>query len=353
MKRGHVYCEQALDFGLCLRLKNGALAIAMLPKVFRVLCALDPKGYQYQKPLLEQMLLLKYHEYQRTPTWKLLTKHFHLFNEEVGEISLSVLSRLQKPVLNKKPDVEHWDKQYRLSKQYQSIDDSVNNVNRDKNHTRSRPIKIKKHAETTAKTQVFLDGLVRSAGDGTFTMLTGPKKEWNSRRYRGDAWRREMAVGRRKAAPMFKRDITEILLKRWKLVEQDTGSRWAATHMAGSWPEFSQGLDVAQEDVEEQSEGGSPNEGDDLGEGDGEGDDNDGAFMLPGVGSESEESEIDAGEMDMQDYDRYMSEFVDVGEENAGRLGGEGSDSDEGAIEEAEEHNSEPSKGRKRQRVLV
>ena len=87
----------------------------MLPKVFRVLCALDPKGHQYQKPLLEQMLLLKFHELQGTPTWSLLRKHFHLFNEEVGEISLSVLSRLQKPVLNKKPDVEHWDKQYKLS----------------------------------------------------------------------------------------------------------------------------------------------------------------------------------------------------------------------------------------------
>ena len=46
----------------------------MLPKVFRVLCALEPKGHQYQKPLLEQMLLLKFHELQGTPTWSLLRK---------------------------------------------------------------------------------------------------------------------------------------------------------------------------------------------------------------------------------------------------------------------------------------
>ena len=336
----------------------------MLPKVFRVLCALDPKGHQYQKPLLEQMLLLKFHELQGTPTWSLLRKHFHLFNEEVGEISLSVLNRLQKPVLNKKPDVEHWDKQYKLSKVYQSIDDSVTKNARDKSGLRSRPIKITKHAETIQKTQVFLDNLIRAAGNGTFTMLSlvsGPTlatKKWDSKRYKANKWKKETPVARTRTSPMFKKDISNILENRWRLVGEDTGSDWAAKQMADSWPEFAVGLDApVGENVEEPAEEPAEEEGDDeVGGGMDNADegDDDGEFVLPGLEDASEASE-ESGEEEglrtIQEHEEYMAEFVNVSDEVAERIGGEGSTSESESSEEVRVPAKNVAKSGKRQRV--
>jgi hypothetical protein len=307
----------------------------MLPKVFRVLSALDPKGYQYQKPLLEQMLILKYHELHRTPTWYLLQNHFHLFNEEVGEISLSVLSRLQKPVLNKKPDVEHWDQQYRLSKVYQSVDDSVNKKSRDRSSIRSKPIKISKHAETIQRTQVFLEKLVRSAGRGTFSMLSGPKKTWDSKRYKGNKWEKERSVGRPNTIPMFQTDISVLLESRWRLVVQDTGSDWAAKYMAASWPEYDQGLDVVQgSDDEQNDEEEEVDASEALMDNANEGDD-DGEFLLPSPADESEASE--AGEVfaAIREHEEYMAEFVDVNQRIVEREGEDPSSPGENSNDEA------------------
>ena len=297
-------------------MKNGELAVAMLPKVWRVLCALDPKGHAYQKPLLEQMLLLKHHQYTDSPTWYLIKNHFHLFNEEVGEVSLSVLSRLHKPVLNKRPDIEHWDKAYKLSKVYQSVDDSVM-TSRDKNNTRSKPIKMKNHEGTMQRTLDFLNDLITAAGEGTFTMITGPKKVWDSKRYRADAWKKEKPVRRTQTIPMFKKDISQNLLKRWKLVAKDTESNWAAQNVGASWPEYGQGLDVAADgsDPDEGDDEGDAMEGDDDDNGD-EGDD-DGVFQLPGDSDDDSESDSEeAGRRQFHEMDAYMSELVDAVDDN-------------------------------------
>ena len=290
----------------------------MLPKVFRVLCALDPKGYQYQKPLLEQMLLLKFHEYTNSPTWYLLKNHFHLFNEEVGEVSLSVLCRLQKPVLSKRPDVEHWDKSYKLSKVFQDVDDSVMSA-RGKNDTRSRPIKMKNHEETIRKTQVFLEGLISTAGRGNFTMLSGPKKEWNSKRFRAGEWQKETSVGRTKTVPMFKKDISNILLNRWRLVQKETGSNWAAKNMGSSWPEYDRGLaGVLEDEEDEEAEG---DEGDEI-EGDEDEGDDEGGFLLQGEDASSAGNiSEDDNERLIREQEEYMAPFVQSVEENAGEEG--------------------------------
>lgn len=288
----------------------------MLPKVWRVLCALDPKGHAYQKPLLEQMLLLKHHQYTDSATWYLIKNHFHLFNEEVGEVSLSVLSRLQKPVLNKRPDIEHWDKAYKLSKVYQSVDDSVM-TSREKNNTRSKPIKMKNHEVTIEKTLEYLNFQITAAGEGTFRMLTGPKKEWDSKRYRGDSWHKEPPVRRMKTIPMFKKDISEILINRWKLVVKDTESNWAAQKMADSWPEYGQGLDFEPEgsDPDEGDEEGDEMEGDEDDHGD-EGDD-ESVFSLPGFANEGSDSDNESvGLIAIREQEEYMSEFVDAVDDN-------------------------------------
>ena len=298
------------------------------------------------------MLLLKYHELTGTPTWSLIRNHFHLFNEEVGEISLSVLSRLQKPVLNKKPDVEHWDKQYKLSKVYQSVDDSVNKKKRDSSGIRGRPIKIKNHAETIQKTQVFLEALFRAAGSGTFTMLTGPNKKWDSTRYKGNKWQKETPVGRTKSRPMFKKDISDIMRSRWRLVEKDTGSHWAATEMAVSWPEFAQGLDAAVVSNAEEPGGEEGDDGseDALIDNAGEGDE-DGEFLLPGLEETSEESEEDVGAIAIQEQELYMSQFVDASDNDADQPGGDRSSSDGGSSGEVEDPEKGAAKKGKRRRV--
>ena len=330
---------------MCLRLKNGELAIRMLPKVFRVLCALDPRGHAYQKPLLEQMLLLKYHEYTDSPTWYLLKNHFHLFNEEVGEVSLSVLSRLQQPILSKRPDVQHWDNAYKLSKVYQSVDDSVM-TSRDKNNTRSKPIKMKNHRVTLRKTHEFLYKLIKSAGRGTFEMLSGTKKVWNSKRYRCDEWQKEESVRRTKTIPLFKRDISALLLQRWRLVRKDTESNWAARNVAGSWPEYGQGLDVEPvvSESEDQEEEGDENQGDE-GEPAGEGDDEN-LFLLPGAGEESEDSDKEEDERRViQDHEDYMAEFVDPENQNVNQLGFDNSSSeDDESLIAADESNGSSKK---------
>ena len=270
----------------------------------------------YQKPLLEQMLLLKHHQYTDSPTWYLIKNHFHLFNEEVGEVSLSVLSRLQKPVLNKRPDIEHWDKAYKLSKIYQSVDDSVM-TSRDKNNTRSKPVKMKNHQGTMQKTLEFLRNRITAAGEGTFRMLTGPKKTWDSKRYSGTLWRKEHPVRRMKTIPMFQRDISEILINRWRLVRKDIESNWAARNMADSWPEYGQGLDFEPEgsDPDEGDEESDAEEGDEDDHGD-EGDD-ESVFSLPGVANGGLDSDKESvGQELIREQEAYMSQFVDDVDDN-------------------------------------
>ena len=93
-------------------------------------------------------------------------------------------------------------------------------------------------------------------------MLSGPKKAWNSKRYRANEWQNERSVGRTKTIPMFKKDISEILLKRWQLVEQDTESNWAAQNMADSLPEYDLGLAGVLDD--ENDDEGAGSEGDEM-----------------------------------------------------------------------------------------
>ena len=141
------------------------------------------------------------------------------------------------------------------------------------------------------RTLDFLNDLITAAGEGTFTMITGPKKVWDSKRYRADAWKKEKPVRRTQTIPMFKKDISNILENRWRLVDEDTGSDWAAKQMADSWPEFAVGLDApVGENEEEQAEEEGDDEAVDGMDNADEGDD-DGEFLIPGLEDASEESE--------------------------------------------------------------
>ena len=116
-------------------------------------------------------------------------------------------------------------------------------------------------------------------------------------------------------SPMFKKDISNILENRWRLVDEDTGSDWAAKQMADSWPEFAVGLDApVGENEEEQAEEEGDDEAVDGIDNADEGDD-DVEFVLPGLEDASEASE-ESGEEEglrtIQEHETYMAEFVNV-----------------------------------------
>ena len=88
-----------------------------------VIC-LDGNIRGYQKSMMMQLLLLMYQKKNESPQWKMLVGSVSVYNEEAGESSFSVLSRV---CLGDtlKSDFKHMDKMYQLTRQYSVLSDSI------------------------------------------------------------------------------------------------------------------------------------------------------------------------------------------------------------------------------------
>ena len=84
---------QVVDYGLALKSDNGNLLFSHLIKLLRLNMVLVQKN-AYSRSIMMQLLNLMHQREHNLPSWQMFSKSTAVFNEEVGEHSFAILSRL-------------------------------------------------------------------------------------------------------------------------------------------------------------------------------------------------------------------------------------------------------------------
>jgi hypothetical protein len=168
---------QVIDYHIALRIDNGVLAVNCLFKLTRMVICLDGNIRGYQKSMMMQLILLMHQEKNKLPQWDMLKKSIAVFNEEAGELSFSVLSRV---VLgdNMKANFQHMDKMYRLTRAYASTSDEIRNGQGRTRRKNGHYLLTDKDTEVLTVAAFMLE-TIRAITNNTFTQYTGKAAKKN------------------------------------------------------------------------------------------------------------------------------------------------------------------------------
>ena len=147
--------------------------------VVRMLLCLSSRRDTYVKSVLAEMLILCHQRDKNLPAWQMFLHSFSLFNEEVGEMSYSCLSRMttMDPM---KGDLDHVSKLYALVHEYAAIDDEVwGDTNRAS--MRSGSVKINPLSETAEAVRLFMRSLVDRLRNRTYMVYPVTKQQKGQR----------------------------------------------------------------------------------------------------------------------------------------------------------------------------
>ena len=133
---------------------------------------LNPTSDAYVKTILCNVLVFNTQLGKMLPPAKLFLEAFSLFNEEVGEMSFSVLSRLTKP--GDLVNMDRINKLYVLVHEYVSVDDDLM-VDNNTKAMRNGFSKFDKDSQTANAVQYFLKGLVRRLKYNRFQIYDGAR----------------------------------------------------------------------------------------------------------------------------------------------------------------------------------
>lgn len=148
-----------MDYGLALRCDDGNLALRCLMPVIRMLLCLNSRRDSYCKSLLVDLMVLCYQRSINSPSWQMFLTNFSLFNEEVGEMSYSCLSRMTMHD-TKRGDIDHISMLYCLIQEYAAVDDAVWS-DHNRASMRNGSVKWKRDAPAGLASRRFMMGLVR------------------------------------------------------------------------------------------------------------------------------------------------------------------------------------------------
>ena len=109
---------KVLDYGIFLKLDTAdgyQLQLGRMLKIFILLgCS------EYAECTAMHMNTLAYMKIHDTPTWRLIVNHFNCHNEELGEMSFSVLSRAMLGD-NHKHKLDHMNEMHKLTALYRNV----------------------------------------------------------------------------------------------------------------------------------------------------------------------------------------------------------------------------------------
>jgi hypothetical protein len=168
---------QVLDYHIALRVDDGLKCFGLLFKLTRVIVCLDGNQRGYQKSMMMQLLLLMYQKSRNLPTWKMFLGSVSVYNEEAGETSFSILSRV---VLGDclKSDFEHMDKQYKLTRQYALVTEEIKTEQSRTNRKHGFVTLTAKGVEIVTVAAFMLEK-IRAITLNSFTCYTGAPKAKN------------------------------------------------------------------------------------------------------------------------------------------------------------------------------
>jgi len=216
----------------------------------------------YCRSIMMQLLNMLYQKHHNLPPWQMLMRSTAVFNEEVGEHSFSILSRL---VLGDtiKCSFEHMNLMYALVNTYRSnIEDMTNDQYR-----KLRPNKgydLRKKIALKNATEAFAHHMIRNVRANTYTVYTGAKKKDNPA-YVGAAQALLHRVPSTVTTSMWERGNQKTLKEQISTMKAQAiatyfGS-WGQVNCSKSWPEMlDYGPPVAAEPVEVDDDSDVPEE---------------------------------------------------------------------------------------------
>ena len=161
---------QVIDYGLCLKLEDGWLAVQKLMKLVQMLMMLSRgKSSRYVQSMLAQILIVLDQRERNTPAWQMLRTNLSVFNEEAGEITFSILARC---VLGdtSKNQVEQLSKVYSLLHAYTETERQLGEMVSPGKLRKAGRKRLKEDNEVLAASKVFMKQWVRKLGAGTLRM---------------------------------------------------------------------------------------------------------------------------------------------------------------------------------------
>jgi hypothetical protein len=163
-----------LNYGIVLRLNDGKLGVKHLLRMLDLLLMVSGgRGGSYCHSVIMQLLVVQHQSLHNLPQWQMLKNSMSTFNEEAGEISFSLLSRI---VLGdtQQRKFEHMDKCYKLVHMYGAVDrdlthDRTSKFRKDNNWRRV----VAPDSEPVQATVAFVRGQLRAMSQGTFKVYDG------------------------------------------------------------------------------------------------------------------------------------------------------------------------------------
>jgi hypothetical protein len=228
---------QVLNYGIVLRLNDGKLGIKHLMRMLDLLLMISGgRGGSYCHSVIMQLLVVQHQYFYNLPQWQMLKNSMSTYNEEAGEISFSLLSRI---VLGdtQQRKFEHMDKCYKLVHMYGAVDrdlehDRTSKFRKDNNWRRV----VGRDSEPVQATVAFVRAKLRAMSQGTFKVYDGAINS-----FKNGAHAQTHMVHCGKEKPVWVEDTTDLLEfhinKCRKFVVQFAGP------FADVWPEMKPQLD--------------------------------------------------------------------------------------------------------------
>ena len=218
-----------------------ALVEVLLAKMYKVMIIL--RCNDYAKAIYVQMQIMAYHRMQDSFFWKMMQQNICAFNEEGGEVTFSVLSRLV--VGDSTRDYfEHIDKHYYLLHLYRQTNEDVFNDIGDPlikhNH-----YKIPQDGEEVQAVAAYFLDKIRELRSNWFLVYTGTKKSYA---------RKNQEMVRVQAADKVKKlwidDISPVVDQHSAACDNKLNGFWL-TQFTAIWPEAIQVVSPIRSDDEE------------------------------------------------------------------------------------------------------
>jgi hypothetical protein len=231
-----------VDYGLAMKSDNGLLVTKHFALILRLNLMFHQKN-AYQGAMVMHLLILLYQRKHNLPTWQMYTMSASVFNEEVGEISLSVLGRVTLGD-TLKSDFEYMSKMYSLQHQYRAVADDVRKDEGRKRRNPHNDYKLDKRVLAQTKVTAFmLDAIVKIEA-GTYQVYTGKREKTNPAYFKDAVADTETRKEPNNTIPLWaghssnEKKLVVILEKNKKKAMKKYCGDWGKRKIADIWPEM-------------------------------------------------------------------------------------------------------------------
>lgn len=171
-----------LDYGACLKLNDGVLAVKHLLRMLHLHLCLDhqSRGGAYTQSIIMQLLIVLHQKAHNLPQWLMLKTNLASFNEEAGEITFSQLARCVVGDTQQRK-LAHINQIYKLLHIYGELEEEhLADTHPNKKEETSRR-KIPKDSETVIAVAQFMKTKFREMKQNKFLMYDGKEPSYKSR----------------------------------------------------------------------------------------------------------------------------------------------------------------------------